>query len=129
MFDIGFWELCLLAVAALLVVGPKRMPRIAYEAGLWFGRLQRFVRRARMDIERELHEYEIKQTLEEQKRELQQVKRMAEDSGKELYEGLKSLEAGDAEQKDKAPAETDAKTDTEPAADSRQRSPERDRDE
>jgi sec-independent protein translocase protein TatB len=126
MFDIGFWELCLLGVAALLVVGPNRLPRIAYEAGLWFGRLQRYLRKARMDIERELHEYEIKQTLEEQKRELQQVKRMAEDSGKDLYQGLKSLEAGDAEQKDKAPAEAGSE---QSPADSRQQSPERDRDE
>lgn len=92
MFDIGFWELCLIAIVALLIVGPQRLPKVAYELGLWFGRLQRFVRRARMDIERELHQYEIKQTLEKHKKEFGEIKRLAEDSGKELHDGLKSFE-------------------------------------
>ena len=38
MFDIGFWELSLLALVALLVVGPERLPKLARTAGLWIGR-------------------------------------------------------------------------------------------
>lgn len=75
MFDIGFWELVLIAIIALLVVGPERLPRLAYEAGTWFGRLQRYLRKFRYQIERELHEYEFQQNLEKEQRELMEETR------------------------------------------------------
>ena len=41
MFDIGFWELTIIGVVALLVIGPERLPRVARTAGLWLGRASR----------------------------------------------------------------------------------------
>ena len=68
MFDIGFWELSLLALVALLVVGPERLPKLARTAGLWIGRGRRLVDSVRADIERELKAEELKKILDEQAR-------------------------------------------------------------
>ena len=55
MFDIGFWELIVIAVIALLVIGPEQLPGFVREAGKWAGRVRRFIRDARIELERELH--------------------------------------------------------------------------
>jgi sec-independent protein translocase protein TatB len=54
MFDIGFWELIVIAIVALLAVGPERLPGFAREAGKWAGRIRRFMHDARFELEREL---------------------------------------------------------------------------
>ena len=54
MFDIGFWELVLVAGVALLVVGPERLPELVRESGRWVRAARRFVTDARYQIEREL---------------------------------------------------------------------------
>lgn len=63
MFDIGFWELALIAVVALLVVGPERLPAFARALGVWVGRLRRFVSQVRDDVERELRAEELKNAI------------------------------------------------------------------
>ena len=67
MFDIGFWELSLIAVIALLVVGPERLPRLARTAGLWFGKAKGFIATVKADVDRELRTEELKRTMEDQK--------------------------------------------------------------
>jgi sec-independent protein translocase protein TatB len=54
MFDVGFWELVVIAVVALLVVGPEKLPALARAAGQWLARGQRVVQGFRADVEREL---------------------------------------------------------------------------
>lgn len=54
MFDIGFWELVVIAVIALLVVGPERLPELVRETGRWVRAARRFVTDTRYQIEREL---------------------------------------------------------------------------
>lgn len=54
MFDIGFQELVLIAILALLVAGPERLPGLARNCGLWIGRLKRYINNARREIEQEL---------------------------------------------------------------------------
>lgn len=53
MFDVGFWELAVIGVIALLVVGPERMPGMVRTAGRWAGQIQRMARDLRREIERE----------------------------------------------------------------------------
>lgn len=54
MFDIGFWELVVIAVVALLVLGPERLPEFAINAGRWLGKLKRFINNTRRELESEL---------------------------------------------------------------------------
>lgn len=63
MFDIGFWELTTIAVIALLVIGPDKLPDVARTAGKWVGRARRFVSDVKTDIDRELQQEEIKKAL------------------------------------------------------------------
>ena len=63
MFDLGFWELALIGVVALLVVGPDRLPALARTVGLWVGRIRRYVSTVRDDIEREVKADELKSLL------------------------------------------------------------------
>ncbi len=64
MFDIGFWELAIIGVVTLIVVGPERMPGLARTAGKWFGRLTRFIGSVKADIDRELKAEEMKKVME-----------------------------------------------------------------
>ncbi len=66
MFDIGFFELLLIGVIALLVIGPERLPKVAHTAGLWFGRARRTVMDVKADIDKELKAEELKRILDEQ---------------------------------------------------------------
>ena len=63
MFDIGFWELLLIAVVALIVVGPDRLPRLVRVTGLWIGRASASIQSVRNEISRELREEELQQAL------------------------------------------------------------------
>jgi sec-independent protein translocase protein TatB len=66
MFDIGFWELALVGLVALLVVGPERLPKLARTAGLWIGRGRRMLSSVKAEIDRELKAEELRQILEKQ---------------------------------------------------------------
>jgi len=54
MFDVGFSELIIIGVVALIVVGPERLPKVARTAGHLIGRLQRYVNDVKEDINREI---------------------------------------------------------------------------
>jgi sec-independent protein translocase protein TatB len=54
MFDIGFSELMVIAVVALIVIGPERLPKVARTVGLLFGRMQRYVNDVKANISREM---------------------------------------------------------------------------
>lgn len=60
MFDIGFSELIVIAIVALVVIGPERLPKVARTAGLLLGRLQRYVNSVKADINREMQLDELK---------------------------------------------------------------------
>lgn len=60
MFDVGFWELAVIMVVALLVIGPERLPRVARTLGLWLGRARSAFNSVKADIDRELRAEELK---------------------------------------------------------------------
>jgi len=60
MFDVGFSELMVIAVVALIVIGPERLPRVARTMGHLFGRLQRYVNDVKADINREMELEELR---------------------------------------------------------------------
>src|SRR5688572_25757538 len=60
MFDIGFSELMVIAVVALIVIGPERLPKVARTLGHLVGRMQRYVNDVKADISREMQLDELK---------------------------------------------------------------------
>ncbi len=60
MFDIGFSELMVIAVVALIVIGPERLPRVARTAGILLGRLRRYAADVKADISREMQLDELR---------------------------------------------------------------------
>jgi sec-independent protein translocase protein TatB len=60
MFDIGFSELFLIGIVALIVIGPERLPKVARTAGHLFGRMQRYVNDVKADINREMELDELR---------------------------------------------------------------------
>lgn len=63
MFDIGIWEIALILLIALLVVGPERLPGLARKLGLWINRARRIFSEVKGDVERELRMEELKHSL------------------------------------------------------------------
>ncbi len=70
MFDIGFAELLIVAVVALVVLGPEKLPTAARTAGLWVGRIRRTLTGIQSEISEELRIDEMKRTVAIQKEEL-----------------------------------------------------------
>jgi len=66
MFDIGFWELGLIGVVALLVIGPDKLPGVARTTGLWVGKARRMVASAKAEIDQELKAEELKKIIDQQ---------------------------------------------------------------
>lgn len=62
MFDIGFSELAVIGVVALIVIGPERLPKVARTVGHLLGRAQRYAATVKSDISRELELDELKKT-------------------------------------------------------------------
>lgn len=60
MFDIGFSELMVIGIVALLVIGPERLPKVARTLGHLLGRAQRYVNDVKSDINREMQLDELK---------------------------------------------------------------------
>ena len=60
MFDIGFSELMVIGLVALIVIGPERLPRVARTIGHLSGRLQRYVADVKADINREVELDELR---------------------------------------------------------------------
>ena len=65
MFDIGFSEIVVIAVVALIVIGPERLPKAARTLGHLFGRLQRYVNDVKADINREMELDELRKLQKE----------------------------------------------------------------
>ncbi len=64
MFDIGFWELTLIGLVALIVIGPDKLPGLARTAGLWIGKMRYFLNNVKADINRELKTDELRNALQ-----------------------------------------------------------------
>ena len=82
MFDIGFFELILVAVVGLVVIGPERLPDTVRTVALWIGRLKRTLRETRQeleqqigadDIRRQLHDEDVMRSLQTTKDEIERT--------------------------------------------------------
>lgn len=88
MFDFGFWELAIVMVVALLVVGPDRLPALAGQVGKWVGKAKRMIASVRSDIESEIKAAELKEILEKQQNEIGELKDMLKGTKNEIEKEL-----------------------------------------
>lgn len=88
MFDIGFWELCLVALVSLIVIGPEKLPKAARVAGFWIGKVQNMVASVKVEIKEELQAEEMRQIFKEQS-DLEETQKLLEE-GKEAVDELAS---------------------------------------
>ena len=120
MFDIGFSEIALIGVVALVVLGPERLPKTARTMGHLFGRLQRYVNEVKADISREMELDELRKLQNEMQGAARELQQTVTNAANEVATGVRNVErelneAG-AQALAEAPAEPAAPQSAPPAA-------------
>ena len=93
----GFTEMMLIGIVALIVIGPERLPGVARTTGKYFGRLKRFMTSVKADVEQELRADELRQILADQQRELDTIKDSMNVAGKAFEKEVEAVsEAGES---------------------------------
>jgi sec-independent protein translocase protein TatB len=87
MFDIGFSELVVIGLIALIVLGPKRLPEVARTAGRWMAQLRRFVADVKSDLDREINNGDLTE-LRRLKQELSDTRQMMQNTSGDLLQGF-----------------------------------------
>lgn len=84
MFDIGFSELIVIGIVALIVIGPERLPKAARTVGQWLGRLNRYVAQVKQDIDRDLQLEELRQLQREMQETARRYEAFADETRREI---------------------------------------------
>lgn len=84
MFDVGFWEIMIIGLVALVVVGPERLPELAYTIGKWLGKGRAMVNSIKSEIDREMQVDELKRIVEEQKKLINPLEEIIEETEEAL---------------------------------------------
>lgn len=117
MFDIAFTEMVVMAVIALIIVGPERLPRLARQVGQWIGKLQRYVNDVKSDLSRQMELDELRNIQTEvtsAARGLEESVRSTVQSTKQEFDSINTSLAGDDQADPQEPArETRPATDWE----------------
>ena len=108
MFDMGFTEMMLIGIVAVIVIGPERLPGVARTAGKYFGRLKRFMTTVKADVEQELRADELREILAKQQQELNSLKDTITDAGKEIEKEVSAVSDAAAEPDDEPDDEPEA---------------------
>src|SRR6516162_3944846 len=104
MFDIGFSEIVVIAVVALIVIGPERLPKVARTLGHMFGRLQRYVNEVKADINREMELDELRKLQSQVQSAARDIEQSVTSAAHEVESGVRSVEAQLNEAANDAPA-------------------------
>src|SRR6202171_5871027 len=92
MFDIGFSEIVVIAVVALIVIGPERLPKVARTLGHMFGRVQRYVNEVKADINREMELDELRKLRSEVQSAARDLESSMTNAAREVESGVRSVE-------------------------------------
>ncbi len=92
MFDVGFSELVVIMVVALVVIGPKRLPAVARTMGQSWGRLQRYINRMRQDVTTSMELEELRELERKVKAEAEALERSMQQAGDDLDYEVRQLE-------------------------------------
>src|SRR5690606_23769752 len=93
MFDIGFTELLLIAVVALVVLGPERLPKAARFAGLWVRRARAQWYSVKSELERELAADELKRSLHDARQAAADLQKTMQETEAEMQAKVSAAEA------------------------------------
>ena len=93
MFDIGFSEIVVIGVVALVVIGPERLPKTARTVGLLFGRLQRYVNDVKADISREMELDELRRLKSEMQGAARDLESTVKGAANDMAAGVRSVES------------------------------------
>lgn len=108
MFDIGFSELLVIAVVALVVLGPERLPKAARFAGLWVRRARNQWDSVKQELERELQAEDIKRQMQDVRQGMQDTENQLRASGEAIRREAQQAQQGDdLVQQVRAPAPAD----------------------
>ena len=91
MFDIGFSEMIVIAVIALIVLGPEKLPRVARTAGHLLGRMQRYVNDVKADINREIELDELRKLQKEMQNTAQSFQQTVKGEISSVESGFRSI--------------------------------------
>lgn len=91
MFDIGFSEMIVIAVIALIVLGPEKLPRVARTVGHLLGRMQRYVNDVKADINREVELDELRKLQKEMQSTAQSLEQTVKSEISAVETDLKQL--------------------------------------
>lgn len=86
MFDLGFIELMVIGIVALIVIGPERLPKVARTVGQWLGKLNRYVSQVKQDIDRDMRLDELRKMQQDMKDSAQKYEILANDTARQVEE-------------------------------------------
>jgi len=89
MFDIGFFEICLIGIIALVAIGPEKLPRVARTIGLWIGRAQGMVKTVKYEIDEQIRIEELKQSAQKQSQSINEEINQTIDSSQQIINDIK----------------------------------------
>ena len=82
MFDVGFWEILLILILALVVIGPERLPGAARTLGLWVGKGRRYIEGVKSEVEQEFDITEFKRVIRNQEIQLNELQQKVSKSSR-----------------------------------------------
>ena len=109
MFGFSFWEVFILLVVALIVIGPERLPGVARKAGEWTYKVRKFVNNAKAEMESEFNMQDMKQLLNSQESEISKLRAMVEETRHDIDQTGDTVKGAldDAEQTMRRSAESE----------------------
>jgi sec-independent protein translocase protein TatB len=116
MFDIGFSEIVVIAVVALVVLGPEKLPKTARTLGHLFGRLQRYVNDVKSDIKRELELDELRKLQQNVQSAAKEIEDSMVSATRDVEQNVRDVEAALSPTAGDAPSNPPAETAPPPLA-------------
>lgn len=92
MFDVGFSEMMVIAVVALIVIGPERLPKVARTLGHLWGRAQRYVNSVKSDIARDMAVEEFRQLQQQVQQEARSVEQAVNQTTQNFQQETKNFQ-------------------------------------
>src|ERR1044072_6784566 len=108
MFDIGFSELLVIGIVALIVIGPEKLPRVARTIGHLVGRMQRYVADVKADINREIELEELRKMRDSMQKAASDIQTTVDTELNKTADELNKSVEGEKKVEDKKPEEKSA---------------------